>query len=192
MLMLDIYERHLSPKHAYSFPTSRLFALYVFTYRQLQSLDVSFAFAFHWFSRTGMSAVWCPLHLERVKLASSSQVRGVGVGCVAPHDQILRIIRMDFAPPGHSMNLHIWPFQGGLVLCYSLSLISALWFIAVVPFSPGRRYRLPERTAPPPLRSEGIGRTASNQYLVQNIQHPSNPRAWVWVIGTEPEKPLHT
>ena len=43
-----------------------------------------------------------------------------------------------------------------VVLWYPLSPVAALRFIALVPIIAGRRYHLPERTAPPRLLSEGI------------------------------------
>ena len=73
------------------------------------------------------------------------------------------------------------------MLRYPFSPVGALFFVADVPFLSGRRYRLPGRTTPPPPRSEVIRRTASNQYSMYKIQ-----ATLLFVIGTEPEAPLHS
>ena len=55
------------------------------------------------------------------------------------------------------------------------------------PLLPDRRYRLLNERLRSPLRSEGIGRTASNQqHLVQDLQRPSNPRVSGRYKGTFP------
>ena len=50
--------------------------------------------------------------------------------------------------------------------------LAALRVTAVVPVLPGRRYRLPGRTPPRPLRPEIIGRTASDHYKRGTLSKP--------------------
>lgn len=86
-----------------------------FMHRYVWIFEVCFAlYAFHWLSCAGMSEVLCLLSVEPVKLASAWQVRGVGVGCEAlQRRSILQILRMDLAPLGLSINLHILAFRVG-------------------------------------------------------------------------------
>ena len=80
------------------------------------------AYALCLLSRAGVWDVWCLLYFASVQLTFVLQVRGVGVGCEAPHFQsILRILRVVLIPPDISMNLHIRPFRVGR--CYGIPYI---------------------------------------------------------------------
>ena len=74
---------------------------------------------------------------------------------------------MDLVPFDFSMNLGIYRSSGwASLVVFPLSHCGIMTY-SICPRLPGRRYGVPERTAPPPPWPEDIG--------IQGIQHPSNP-----------------
>ena len=108
-----------------------------------------------------MAALLCTRPID-----SCLEVRGMGVGCEAPHLQsILRIFRMGFRS---TCSFYESAYIYGPSRRASVITVGALWFVAVVPFTAGRCYRSSSRGVVP-LSSESTALTTYSVCLFSKL-----------------------